>query len=79
MPGGRIETCEHAEAIKEALDSDGPFVCEVMLDPKQRFEPRLASRRLPDGRMVSSPLEDMFPFLDREELRENLLIPPVED
>ena len=50
-----------------------------MLDPAQRFEPRLASRRLPDGRMESPPLEDMFPFLDREELAENLLIPPVED
>lgn len=79
LPGGRIETSNYAEAIREALESDGPFVCDVMVDPNQRFEPRLASRRLPDGRMVSSPLEDMFPFLDREELRENLLIPPVED
>ncbi|HML18813.1 MAG TPA: thiamine pyrophosphate-binding protein [Bryobacteraceae bacterium] len=78
IPSIRIWPENCAEAIREALRADGAFVCDVMLDPDQRFEPRLASRRLPDGRMVSSPLEDMFPFLDREELKENLLIPPVE-
>ena len=49
--------------------SEGPFLCEVVLDQEQTFEPRLSSRRLPDGRIVTAPLEDMFPFLDREELR----------
>lgn len=79
LPAVRIrpENCE--EAIRAALAAGGPMVCDVILDPAQRFEPRLASRRLPDGRMVSSPLEDMFPFLDREELRSNLLIPAAED
>jgi acetolactate synthase-1/2/3 large subunit len=65
-------------AIEEALAADGPFLCEVTLDPEQQFEPKLSSRQLPDGRMVSSPLEDLFPFLSREELRENLFIPPIE-
>ena len=45
----------------EALAAEGPFLCEVMLDPEQTFEPKLSSRQLPDGRMVSSPLEDLFP------------------
>ena len=49
-----------------------------MLDPEQTFEPKLSSRQLADGRMVSSPLEDLHPFLSREELLENLLIPPFE-
>jgi acetolactate synthase I/II/III large subunit len=78
LPSMRIGPENCAGAIEEALAMEGPVVCEVMLDPAQRFEPRLASRRLEDGRMVSSPLEDMFPFLDRDELRENLLIPMVE-
>lgn len=78
LPSMRIRPDNCAVGIEEALGVDGPVVCEVMLDPQQRFEPRLASRRLEDGRMVSSPLEDMFPFLDRDELRENLLISPVE-
>jgi acetolactate synthase-1/2/3 large subunit len=46
-----------------------------MLDPAQGFEPKLSSRRLPDGRMVSSPLDDMAPFLGRDELDENRLSP----
>jgi acetolactate synthase-1/2/3 large subunit len=47
-----------------------------MLDTKQEFEPRLKSRQLPDGTIVSPALEDMFPFLDPEELRSNLFIKP---
>jgi acetolactate synthase-1/2/3 large subunit len=30
----------------------------------------------PDSTMVSKPLEDMFPFLDRAEFLENMLIEP---
>ncbi len=75
LPAARITPEDCVAGIARALAADGPFVCEVMLDPGQRFEPRLASRRLDDGRMVSSPLEDMFPFLDREELSQNMMIP----
>lgn len=65
-------------AIDQTLATEGPFLCEIMLDPEQQFEPKLSSRQLPDGRIVSSPLEDLYPFLSREELKENLLIPAVE-
>lgn len=64
--------------IDGALRSEGPALCEVMLDLDQQFAPKLSSRRLDDGRMVTSPLEDMAPFLSREELRDNLLIPMEE-
>ena len=50
----------------------GPQFCEVMIDPAQNFAPKLSSRKLDDGRMVSSPLHDMAPFLSREELAENM-------
>ena len=43
-----------------------------MLDPAQVFAPKLSSRKLEDGRMVSSPLHDMAPFLSREELAANM-------
>jgi acetolactate synthase-1/2/3 large subunit len=49
------------------------MLCEVMIDPAQEFEPRLKSRQLADGTMVSPALEDMYPFLDRAELAGNLL------
>jgi acetolactate synthase-1/2/3 large subunit len=78
LPAMRIGPQKCCESIRDALAMEGPVVCEVMLDPAQRFEPRMSSRRLADGRMVSAPLEDMYPFLDREEFRENLLIPPMD-
>jgi acetolactate synthase-1/2/3 large subunit len=62
-------------AIEDVLGFDGPILCEVVVDPNQQFSPRLTSRQLPDGTMISSELEDMFPFLDRQELLENLVIP----
>ena len=52
----------------EMLNTAGPAVCEVMVSPQQTTAPRLASHRLPDGRMASRPLEDLWPFLEREEL-----------
>jgi acetolactate synthase-1/2/3 large subunit len=72
----------HAELsakIAAALATDGPALCEVMLDLQQTFAPKLSSRKLEDGRMVSAPLEDMAPFLSREELRANMLVPLKED
>lgn len=63
--------------IDATLAHEGRAMCEVMLDLEQVFAPKLASRRLPDGRMVSSPLEDLAPFLSREELAENMIIPVV--
>lgn len=40
----------------------------------QAFEPKLSSKQLPDGKMVTAPLEDMFPFLSEEELKENMIV-----
>jgi acetolactate synthase-1/2/3 large subunit len=63
--------------IGATLAGDGPQMCEIMLDPDQPFSPRVSSKRLPDGRMVTSPLEDMFPFLPREEFLRNMIVPAV--
>ena len=73
----RCDALESASAeIRAALSDPGPRLLEVMLDPDRVFTPKLSSRALPDGRMVSSPLEDMAPFLAREELAKSLLVPP---
>ena len=79
LPYVRLHTQDFRSDLCRALDLPGPVVCEVILDPAQGFEPRQSSRQLPDGRIVSAPLEDMFPFLERAELLENLLIPPWEE
>lgn len=65
--------------IKLALEASGPQICEVILDLKQQFSPKLSSKKLEDGRMVSAPLEDMFPFLERDEFLSNMLIKPLEN
>jgi len=71
----KLDMKDFAPTLQKILDMSGPVLCEVMLDPDQGFEPRQSSRQLPDGRIVSAPLEDMFPFLEREEMMKNLLIP----
>ena len=45
------------------LMEDGPVILEVFVDEKQNFEPKLASKRLADGTMVSPKLDDMYPFI----------------
>jgi acetolactate synthase-1/2/3 large subunit len=79
IPAMRLDGANFAKQIAEALEYGGPIVCEVVLDQAQGFEPKLSSKKLPDGRMVTAPLEDMAPFLDREELRANMLVPLVEE
>ena len=73
-----ITGVEDMPKLWELLDAPGPAVCEIMLDPKQEFEPRLKPRQMPDGTIVSPALEDMFPFLEPEELRSNLFIKPLQ-
>lgn len=65
------------DVINQALAMPGPVVCEVMVEPDQAIGPRITSRIGQNGQMVSSPLEDLFPFLDRDELKANMLIPLV--
>jgi acetolactate synthase-1/2/3 large subunit len=79
IPYKRLDKKAFARPLQDVLNTPGPVLCEVLLDPAQGFEPRQSSRQLPDGRIVSAPLEDMFPFLEREELMDNLLIPLWEE
>lgn len=75
--------CCHAseqlgDTIRQALETQGAVICEIFVTKYQRTEPKLASRKLEDGRMVSASLEDMYPFLPREEMKENMYIPLYE-
>lgn len=66
------------EPLKEVLSAEGPILCEVFVDINQKFEPKSATKKLDDGSLFSPPLEDMAPFLSREELNINMYIPIVE-
>lgn len=74
----RIESHDYADSLQHSLDAEGPMMIEVMLDSEQGFEPRLSSRQLEDGRIATPRLEDMFPFLPRDELQANLIGNPHE-
>lgn len=63
---------EIVKRIKKVLKIKGPVLCEVNIDPKQRRMPRISSYRRPDGILESKPLEDMWPFLPREEVYKNM-------
>ena len=62
-----------AEQIKEVLSSDRNILCDVVLCKNYIFQPKLSSKKLADGSMISKPLEDMFPFLEQEELESNII------
>ena len=53
--------------------------CQVFVSTEQNFEPKSATKRLEDGTLVSPPLEDLAPFLEREEFLENMLVSPVDE
>ena len=63
------------EAIQKTLAAEGPMLCEIFVDTDQNFEPKSGGKRLPDGSMVSPPLEELVPFLSDEELDENMIVP----
>lgn len=68
---------EIGEKVEETLAYDGPVICEVFVTLDQNFEPKAAAKKLPDGTMVSPPLEDLFPFLPEEEMDQIMLIPRI--
>lgn len=66
-----------AEVLEQTLAVNGPAICEIFVSKEQNFEPKSATKRLEDGTLVSPPLEDLGPFLDREEFYSNMIIKPI--
>ena len=80
LPFQRLRNNREAEKrLPEILAASGPAIIEVMLDPFEVPGPKAASKRLPDGSMVSAPLEDLAPFLPREEFLQNMIVQPVKE
>lgn len=80
LPYYSIKSNAEAEkTIEKVLDGDGFAMCEIFTDTEQVWEPKSSTKRLADGTLVSPPLEDLAPFLDRAELEQEMLIPLLED
>ena len=65
--------------VDKVLDIEGPVFCEIFTDTEQVWEPKSSTKRLEDGTLVSPPLEDLAPFLPREELKKQMFIPMIEE
>ena len=63
--------------VRRVLEMKGPVVCDVNVVPDEMRAPRLQSYQKPDGSFVSKPLEDLFPFLPREEFLANMIVEPL--
>ena len=76
--------CAHSNsemkvAVDKALSMEGAVFCEIFTGTEQVWEPKSSTKKLPDGSLVSPPLEDLAPFLPREELKSNMFIPLIDE
>ena len=65
------------DAVARTLATDGPAICEIMVTLTQQFLPKSAAKRLPDGSIISPPLEDLAPYLPDEEMDRIMIVPRV--
>ncbi len=73
------ESARLDDVLTEVLNYPGAVICEVICLRDQEIVPTVASYRKEDGSMVSRPIEDMYPFLDREEFRKEMIVKPIEE
>jgi acetolactate synthase-1/2/3 large subunit len=73
-----IKNQENLKNDIENILKEKSFICEVILDPNEKMEPKLSSEIKPDGKMVSKPLEDMFPFLPRDVFKQNMIVKTID-
>ncbi|MEN6622316.1 MAG: thiamine pyrophosphate-binding protein [Smithella sp.] len=76
-----VEQVENHKELKQKIEAvlqrKGPVLCEVVTDPHEKLYPKAFSEKKPDGSIVSRPLEDLNPFLPREEFYKNMIIKPI--
>jgi len=60
------------------LNYNGPVICEVMCEKWQEVIPTLMGKKNDDGSITAKPLEDMYPFLPRDEFYGNMIVNPLD-
>ena len=68
---------EMRDVVDKVKNLEGPLFVEIFTDTEQVWEPKSSTKRLDDGSLVSSPLEDLAPFLPREELEKIMIVPMI--
>ena len=78
IPFFKLNSYKKAKSIiKKMKEIPGPCICEVLMDPTQLLVPKTSFKILPDGKLLSPPIEDLYPFLDRKEFLSNMIIKPI--
>jgi acetolactate synthase I/II/III large subunit len=79
LPTTRIANTEELDLkIDSVIQASGPMVIEIIMEENQPLIPRVSSLKKPDGTIISKPIEDLYPFLSREEFLENMIVAPTE-
>jgi len=65
------------EDLEKVLNTEGPIICELTIDPNHKTFPKASVYKTSDGSFATRPMEDLAPFLEREEFLNNLLIKPI--
>jgi acetolactate synthase-1/2/3 large subunit len=80
IPFFRVASVNELDKVLEKVFAkEGPILCEVVCPEDQEVIPTVSSAKRPDGSMVSKPIEDMYPFLDREEFTQQMIIKPLDE
>jgi acetolactate synthase-1/2/3 large subunit len=80
IPFSRVETeSQLGETLDRVLAAAGPALVDVRVPVDEERQPRISNYQKADGSMASKPLEDLFPFLPREEFLANMIIPPIDE
>jgi len=80
LPYVKIENAiELREKLHNVLNAEGPVICEVICPENQEIIPAVSAVKNPDGSMSSKPIEDMYPFLSREEFYNEMIIKPINE
>jgi acetolactate synthase-1/2/3 large subunit len=74
IPYRRVTKIQDIKPLLNDMEQYGPFFAEIVVDVEQNFAPKLSSKILPDGKIVSPEIDDMFPFLERDEYESNKLL-----
>ena len=78
IPFLKLSSYKKAKSIiKKMKEIPGPCICEVLMDPTQLLVPKTSFKILPDGKLLSPPIEDLYPFLERKEFLSNMIIKPI--
>jgi acetolactate synthase I/II/III large subunit len=75
FPFMRVNNIDELDNINQVINHNGYYICEIMCPLNEEIYPTSATLQTNDGKLVSQPLENMSPFLSKEEFESEMIIP----